>query len=253
MRPPATRPASAAIPAKHAPVRPPEHPLTPLWRWAEAAEKRIERVNDYSCTFIKRERVGRELLEPQTMFAKVRHRPFSVYLYFQGPKNLKGQEAIYVEGRNNGDLKGHGVGLRAVLGTMSLKPTGMLAMQGNRYPITEMGLLNLHRHLLRLVRNDLQYGESEVTFYKDAQVNGRLCNCVQVVHPVRRREFRYHVVRVYIDQKLNLAIRFEGHDWPSQAGGAPQLLEEYTCANIRFNNGFTDRDFDTANPNYGFR
>ena len=33
----------------------------------------------------------------------------------------------------------------------------------------------------------------------------------------------------------------------------PELIEEYTYLNLKINNGFTDADFDTKNPNYSFR
>ena len=33
----------------------------------------------------------------------------------------------------------------------------------------------------------------------------------------------------------------------------PPLVEEYTYANLKFNLGFTDADFDVNNPQYGFK
>ncbi len=36
----------------------------------------------------------------------------------------------------------------------------------------------------------------------NAKVNGRVCSCVQVVHPVPRRNFRFHLARVFIDDEL---------------------------------------------------
>jgi hypothetical protein len=234
--------------------RPNEHPLAPALRWAYAGLRDLERVEDYSCTLVKRERVGDELLDHQYMFLKVRHRPFSVYVYFTAPDDLRGREAIYVHGRNDGKMWAHTTGFQdRLVGTLSLEPTGALAMRGNRYPITEIGLLNLVRKLIEVGEHDAQFGECDVRVFSGARVNDRVCTCLQVVHPVPRKEFRYHKALIYVDDQLNVPIRFEAYGWPERPGEPPPLLEEYTYLNLQFNNGFTDRDFDIRNPDYNFR
>lgn len=234
--------------------RPDEHPLAPALRWAYAGIRDLERVDDYSCTLIKRERVDGELLDHQYLYLKVRHRPFSVYVYFTAPEDLRGREAIYVHGRNDGKMWAHTTGLQdRLVGTLSLEPGGALAMRGNRYPITEIGLLNLMRKLIEVGEHDAQFGECDVRVFYGAKVDDRVCICLQVVHPVPRKEFRYHKALIYVDDQLNVPIRFEAYGWPERPGEPPPLLEEYTYVNLRFNNGFTDHDFDIRNPDYGFR
>jgi hypothetical protein len=126
-------------------------------------------------------------------------------------------------------------------------------MRGNRYPITELGLLNLVRRLLEVGEKDAQYGECEVKSFPNAKINERVCTCLQIVHPVPRRNFLFNVARIFVDDELNVPIRYEAYDWPEQAGGQPELIEEYTYLNLKLNNGFTDADFDIRNPNYGFK
>jgi hypothetical protein len=229
-----------------------EHPLMPALRWAREGLPHIKNLQDYSCILHKRELVDGQLGEHQAMFAKVRHQPFSVYMYFLSPPNLRGQEVIYVEGQNDGKLQAHGVGIKGAVGTVSLHPTGHMAMRGNRYPITEMGVLNLVERLLQVGEQDARYGECDVQFLK-AKISGRGCTCIQVTHPVPRRNFLFHIARIYVDDELNLPIRYEAWDWPARQGGPPQLMEEYTYQNLKLNNGFTDLDFDVRNPKYGFR
>jgi hypothetical protein len=232
----------------------PEHALSPSLRWADGARKHLETIQDYSATFIKRERIDNELGEHQYMFLKVRHRPFSVYLYFLGPADVKGREAIYVEGRNNGNLLAHTTGLKDTLvGTLSLKPDSAMAMEGNRHPITDIGLLNLTRKIQAAGDRGMQFKECEVKYFPGAKINGRTCTCMQFVYPVRRREYTNHMTRLFVDDELNLPIRYEGYDWPTQQGAQPPLVEEYTYLNLKFNNNFTDVDFDTKNPNYKFK
>ena len=173
--------------------------------------------------------------------------------YFLAPDAVKGQEVIYVDGKNDGNMLAHaGSGVRAMMGTVALKPQSMLAMAGNRYPITELGVENLTKRLVEVAQHDKQFGECDVNFYPNAKVNGRVCTCIQVVHPQPRRNFRYHMARVFIDDEMKIPTRFEAYDWPPTEGEKPVLMEEYTYMNVKLNNGFSDADFDVKNTTYKF-
>ena len=232
--------------------QPDEHPLMPALRWANSGQREMEQLSDYSATMVKRERINGKLGEHQFMFVKVRHNPFSVYMRFLAPKKLKGQEVIYVEGMNSGKMSAHGTGMLKVFGTQQLEPTSLIAMRGNRYPITELGVLNLVTRLVEIGERDTQYGECEVKFYPGAKIEDRVCTCIEVMHPVPRRNFLFHIARIYIDDELNIPIRYEAYDWPEKEGGEPVRTEEYTYLKLKLNNGFTDADFDVCNPNYQF-
>jgi outer membrane lipoprotein-sorting protein len=251
---PASPSVPAATPTPEAPTpSPTEHPLEPALRMAHSAIKNINaNIKDYSAVMVKRENVGGRLNEQEFMYIKIRHQPFSVYMYFLGPEKLRGQEAIYVEGQNNGNLLGHGVGIKKIAGTVPLQPTGALAMAGQRYPITEIGFLNLTKRLIEVADMDKQYGECDVKFYQGAKINKRSSTCIQVEHPVPRKNFRFHKALVFVDDELNIPVRYEAYDWPATQGGQPVLLEEYTYTDIKINNGFTDADFSEHNPNYHF-
>ena len=230
-----------------------EHPLIPALQIAYEAMTNVRtNIKDYSATMIKRERIAGKLNDPEFMFVKVRHEPFSVYIYFLGPEKLRGQEALYVEGKNNGNMLGHGVGLRKVVGTVPLQPTGALAMAGQRYPITEIGVYNLTKRLIEVGEHDKNFGECEVKFFKGAKINQRTATCIQVMHPVPRKEFKFNLARIYVDDEYKIPIRYEAYDWPEKPGGQPLLLEEYTYTDVKLNNGFTDYDFDEHNTQYHF-
>ena len=245
------QPAKPAIGPEGA--QPNEHPLMPVLRWGQKGIKIAEQIQDYSATMVKRERIDGKIGEPEYMFIKIRHKPLSVYLYCLKPDHLKGQEALWIQGQNNGKMWGHAQGIRKVFGTVPLDPNGPIAMKGNRYPITEIGLLNLVRRLVEEGEKDTHYGECEVKYFQNAKINGRSCTCIQVVHPVPRRNFQFHLARIFVDDDYSLPVRFEAYDWPAQQGGQPELIEEYTYVNIKMNNGFTDADFDLRNPAYGFK
>jgi hypothetical protein len=75
---------------------------------------------------------------------------------------------------------------------------------------------------------------------------------VEAVHPRKQPQFFYHKVRLFIDSKLGIPVRYEAYDWPAKPGDAPDLLEEYAYDGIQLNVGLTESDFDPANPLYAF-
>jgi len=238
----------------------PGHPFAPTIERAKKSLARMQSIKDYSALLTKRERVGGRLLDYQFLYARIRHEPFSVYLRFLGPSDLRGREVIYVAGRNNGNLLAHEpAGKKGVLGivgnligTTPLAPTSALAMLGNRYPITEIGMLNLTRRLVEVGEQDMRHQEADAKYYGNAKVNDRACEAWVFTHPARREYFRFHRAEVFIDKELDLPIRYASYDWPAKAGDSPVLLEEYTYSKIKLNNGFTDLDFDIKNAQYDF-
>ena len=74
-----------------------------------------------------------------------------------------------------------------------------MAMQGQRYPLTQIGILNLTRRLIEVASEDVKYGECEVKYFKGAKINDRVCTCTQVVHPVPRKNFLFNVARIFVD------------------------------------------------------
>jgi len=230
------------------------HALAPALETLRKAEAHLENnVRDYSAVLVRRERTGAKLGPRQSLRIKIRHKPFSVYVCALEPESQKGDEAIYVEGENEGKLLGHTTGVMGkMLGTLRLDPQGTLAMQNQRYPITEMGVLNFCRRLIRTLEEDLNYEECEVKLLPGQKVNERACTAVEIIHPVRREHFRFHLARVLVDDELKTPIRHESYDWPQKPGAEPEIIEEYTYTDIKLNPGLTDGDFDPRNPEYGF-
>ena len=132
-------------------------------------------------------------------------------------------------------------------------PDGIVAMRDQRYPLTEFGILNLINRLGEVAEQDVKYGECEVKFFKGAKINDRVCTCIQVIHPVPRRNFLFNLARIFVDDQLNMPDPLRGLRLAEGAGRTPDLIEEYTYLNLKINIGFTDADFDRNNPNYNFR
>jgi hypothetical protein len=256
---PAQAPSRVAVAEKRSvtrvarkPVAPsaPETPIERAIRIVAECQDRYESVNDYTCTFFKRERISGRLIPAHVMSMKVRTKPNSVYLRFQQPAS--GREAIYIAGRHGGKVLAHDVGLNKLLaGTLALEPTSSRAMEDCRHPITEAGIGPLLETVATRWAVELNPKETKVNI-DEMLVGEQHCLMIETTHPEKRSDFLFHRVRLYIDKELGLPIRFEAYDWPKRKGAEPDLAEEYTYGELKLNVGLTDLDFDVANAAYSF-
>lgn len=219
----------------------------------DAALARLEEIPDYTYRLRKQERVGGELLEPQTLITKIRHKPFSVYVRFTAPESVEGKEAIYVEGKNDGKLIGHGVGFQRLFGTQKLDPTGSIAMMGNRNPITDSGMKNLLLKLKTTLTNPQSISAYEFTLLDGTEpVDKRPCICAEMRNPRPTKDNLYARSKIYFDEEWRLPVRFQRWYWSSPTGGKELLVEDYTYEQVKFDCRLTDKDFDPENPEYDF-
>ena len=226
-----------------------EHPLIPAIRYAKTCLEKVEALPGYEATFLKREVVGKSTVSHK-MRMKVRHKPFSVYLYFENPH--EGREVIYVEGQNNGKLIAHEAGLLSLAGSMELLPTEPMAMNENRYPITSAGIANALRIIIAEWEKETKYGETEVKYFKDARLDTMTCRVIESSHPQPRRQFNSHKTRLWIDTETQLPVRLQKFGFPKRPKDKPPLVEDYSYLNIRTNVRLTDADFDRNNRKYAF-
>lgn len=217
-----------------------------------SCQARLEEVQDYTCVFYKRERLADGRMTSQhIMEMKARTSPRSIYFKFLQPK--AGREAIWVDGQYKNKALVHDVGLgKLLVGTLRLDPNSAMAMEDCRHPITSAGLDHLIQEVATRWEAELHPGEAEVTIQSNAQVGDRPCTLIESVHPEPHPDYLFHRVNLYIDQELNLPIRFEAYDWPSQPGGLPELVEEYSFMDLKLNTGLEDQDFDPGNRSYSF-
>jgi len=243
---------------------PAEHPLIPALRIAHAAYKHIcHDIRDYTCILVKRERVGNRLIGPQIMFAKVRHEqrengrvvtPYSVYLRFLKPAELKGREVLYVRGRNHGKLIARKGGKRFAYVTVALDPTNKTAMKGNRYAVTEFGIKNTVKRLIEVGEKEIKrttpWSDYHVEIFRQAKINARVCTAISIVCQRHRENSRFHHVRIYVDDQRQVPLRYEAYGFPVGEGEDPPLLEEYTYLKLQLNAQLNDADFQKST--YGF-
>ena len=214
-------------------------------------QTRFSQVIDYTCTFYKRERIAGKLTPLFVMTMKARSKPKSIYFRFEDP--CKGREAIFVEGRNSGKMLAHDAGFTKFLaGTLELEPCSVLAMEECRHPITQAGIGSLIETVAQRWAVELSPDESVVLFDCNMTIGARRCTMIEAIHPQSQPKFQFYKVRLFIDTELNLPIRFEGYDWPTEPGAPADLVEEYSYLDLKLNVGLGEIDFDTCNPQYSF-
>lgn len=229
------------------------HPLDDAMEFVQPSLQALKNVKDYTAVFTKTEFVHGRLLT-QKMDMKFRQNPFSVYFHGHS-KRKEGREVIFVAGQNDGKLIVHEVGLKAIVGTMNLKPGDPKVMATNRYPITNVGIAKIIESAIDIWKNEkktLDPANIEVRIVRSVQVGTVECEAVEVAHHHEQPGLIYQVGRVYVDKQTRLPVQAELYGWPATPGDEPPLLEQYTYTNVSTNVGLSSADFDPHNHDYRF-
>jgi hypothetical protein len=229
----------AVAPAAPAQTSPMDEPL----RLLGAARQAYADVRDYTCLLIKRERMQGQLQPDHLITMRVRTQPFSVYLQWQEPKALAGQEACYVTGRNNGMMRAHATGLSGLVGFVSIDPRDPRAMEHSRHCITEAGIGHLIERYSQSWEEERRRGRTEVHI-GDFEYNKRPCTRVETIHSAGAGTVYYRSL-VYFDKETHLPIRTENYDWPKPRGNPDgDLAEVYSYVDLRLNVRLGDEAFN---------
>ena len=222
-----------------APVAIPQSSATALD--ASEVDRLLERLasasaslRDYVCTFTKQEHVDGELQPVDTILLKQRRQPRCVYMKWVAGPHL-GREAIHCPAKYGANFKVHERSGIASWMTLSLDPTGRIAMDGERHPITEAGILFTVEELARRLASD----RSRLRFER----SGTDCLTTTQTEPTGHYA---HRTEVCLDPQRSLPVSLQVWDVNGR------LLERYVYSDYRTDVGLTDRDFDVANPDYGF-
>jgi len=220
-------------------------PLDPALHYLYDARQAYQNVRDYTCLFIKRERV-KGVLQPENVTTmKVHTNPFSVYMRWQAPRNLEGQEVCYVAGKNNGMMRVHSTGLLGIAGWVSIDPNDPRALENSRHTILEAGIGNLIDKYIQRWEQQRPAGKTQVKI-AEYEFAKRRCIRIEAVCPDSKPGdcYSYRGI-VYIDKELKLPIRSEAYDWPRQ-GGTPggDLLEVFSYVDLKVNVGLGLNDFN---------
>ncbi|MEW6358406.1 MAG: DUF1571 domain-containing protein [Planctomycetota bacterium] len=204
---------------------------------------RSQKLDQFTQTFTKRERVGGELQKTETMFLKYRAEPFSLYMKWTEEPN-KGREVIYVEGKNKGKAVLHEyVGPLNVF--IKLDPDSAEAKKRSRRTIKQAGIRNATKSLFDMSEKARKRGDMRIKVMGVEKVNDRevvvLCRLLE-----RRDDYDVYMTMIYIDTEYMLPVKVAGYDWDQLLGWV------YISGNIKTDVKLSDKDFDPTNPEYDY-
>ena len=219
------------------------------------AKSRLDKVETYTATFHKQERIKGVLGPEQTLEMKARREPFAVYFKFVTPQ--AGKEIVYAEGHHDNKLIAHAGGVsRLLIPRLAVPPDHPLALADSRHAVTEAGLHNLVDRLVGFRKLDLNDPEAVTILDRTTDASGRPWLRSVHTHPVRHDDRPFARVDVLYDPDTFYPLDIRNFDWPEPGqgpGGELALAEHYRYEDLDTSVVLTPADFDPANPSYAFR
>lgn len=226
-----------------------------------ALEAMRSNLSDYTARFVKQELdtsgklgpVNEIELKIQTRFRDGKDdAPRRAYLRFTAPQPLAGREVIWGQDLYDGKMAVHEVGMLFQLKTIWLDPSGMIAMQGQRFPISEIGLVKLVEKLIERGQQDVDNPDISIEITNDHTFDDRPAELIRVLRAKPSGEADdFSLAEITVDDERQMIVQYRAFGWPKD-GSQPPLLESYGYYDLKTNVGLSDADFDTKNPQYGF-
>ena len=202
----------------------------------QALENCRNNYRDYTCVFVKQERIHGVLKPQQEMEVKFLDEPFSVSMRWI--KNAPTAERIlFVRGKYNNMMLVKPKGfLGNLLGVVRRAPNSPDVMANTLKPITDFGFENMIKNLLRTYELAASRHEGVSKFAGYARLDGRKVLVLKRVLPPRE-DYPAKSITWYLDLEYFVPVGIEATDWNNN------LIYSYFYKNIRFNVGLTPEDF----------
>ncbi|HDZ21038.1 hypothetical protein LCGC14_0017790 [marine sediment metagenome] len=211
---------------------------------------------DFTCTFIKQERINGKMLPKQVVDVAVRQQPHSVAMSWRtvdedgnALKMPRADRALYVEGMwDNQMLVRPTSGLLQALtgGVVLRKPTDPDVLEATLRPISSFGLDRSLANLLDVYRQAKDAGDLTAQFAGYVKVGDRDAIVLKRLLPAKK-DYLAATTIIYIDLQYLVPIMIEGYDWNDQK------FCTYLFKDIQFNldlppERFTPKAIDMNNP-----
>jgi Protein of unknown function (DUF1571) len=213
---------------------------------------RLSRIESYTATLRKQEKLGGQLGRESVLTMKVRNRPFAIYLKFLSPK--PGKEVLYAEGHHDNKVIAHnGDWTRKLVPRLAVAPDSPLALADQRHPVTEAGLVHLASKLLKFRKMDMGDADATTTLDRTTDDEGRAWLRSVHTHGVADGSRPFVRVEVLYDPINQFPLRISSYDWPAPGrSGELELAERYAYDDLKLDAPLSAADFDLANPDYAF-
>jgi len=193
---------------------------------------------DYTCTFMKTERIDGRQRDEQEIRVKFRDKPFSVAMAWVRNEPVA-DRVLYIEGRNDGNMLVRPTAglLRALAGkAIPRRPDGPQAMANSLRPVTRFGFHRVMKSLLGVYAEAARRKEGEIAFLGYKELGGRRVMVLRRVLPARK-QYPAKTTTWYLDVEHLVPLGLEARDWDDQP------VYRYLYVDVRFNVGLTDEDF----------
>jgi len=194
---------------------------------------------DYTCTFIKQERIAGRLGKEQHIAVKFMEPPFSIAMAWTPETAPMGDRLVYVEGRDENKMRVRptsGLLRKLAGGSVLRKPDGREAMRYTLRPVNLFGFRRGMESLLDVYRQATQAGDLRETYGGRAKVAGREAVVIHRYLPAKD-DYPAHKTSVFIDLEYLVPICMEGYDWDEKISCV------YLYKDLKCNGGRTDEDF----------
>ena len=126
-------------------------------------------------------------------------------------------------------------------------------MQGQKYPISEIGLVRLVEKLIERGAEDLDNPDISISINRDHVHDERPAKLIRIrrSQPSGKQD-DFSLAEITIDIERNLVVAYRSFGWPAKEGEPPPLLESYFYYDLETNVGLSEQDFDPTNSQYEF-
>lgn len=218
------------------------HPVDAFPTMLAEAKTAYSKVRDYTCHYVRLEKLNGKLVPEQTCELRVRTSPLSISVRVMAPKDYFGRETVFVTGRSTDKVKLKEAG-KWTYTTLAADDPKVLA--DTRHTITDTGLLAVLERVEKAVAVEKRLNNPVQVLVGDYTYAGRECTRYEVfVDRVHAARYAHRHV-VYVDKETKLPVRYEAYDQPKAGGpktGEP--IEVQSFVGVKFNTGLGENTFD---------
>ena len=220
----------------------------PIELLRRARRRCAQEVRDYSCVFLRQERLAGELTAPQALKVLYREDPRSIYMTWIR-NTARVRRALYVEGRlvnEKGEeqalVEPAGAIARLFISELEVPIHGAEARKSGRFTIDQVGF---HAVLDRILRDNQRFaalGSLGWTYEGEGLIDGRPTHVLVRHLPYAGPDGKFPDARlvVHLDQEWLWPVGI--HSFADEQ--ERELLGSYITTRIDLNPGLSDPDFE---------
>lgn len=224
----------------------------------QSAIAKLEKVDAYSATFVKHERIEGKLQDEQIMQMKINHAPHKVF--FKVEKGDIGREILFPAADDDPRLIVKLARLGYRLPAVKFNPTDATPMSESRYPITMAGIKAFSELALEIRKKDLRLGNKVQAEMRDnSEFDGRPCYEFTITYADASVSENYRKCILKFDRQMMIPVYARNFTWADKAPDSDPnrldettLLEYYAFKDVKLEGAVSKAAFSVDNPDYHF-